>query len=77
MPSYRTLGRRLSLLTALAGIVHILVPARLLATAEWGYDRVLAVDFNPRSNATRRVRLIGSLMIAGGVLCHRLLARSG
>ncbi|MFB6255271.1 MAG: hypothetical protein ABEH58_00850 [Haloplanus sp.] len=76
MPSYRTLARRLSLLAVLAGIAHLLVPNRLLTTAEWGYDRVLAVAFDPRPNATRRVRLIGVVMLVAGVLCYRLLGRS-
>jgi hypothetical protein len=76
MPSYRTLVRRLSLFGVLAGIVHLLVPNRLLATAEWGYDRVLAVEFAPRPAATRRVRLIGLVMLGGAALCYRLLGRS-
>jgi len=76
MPSYRTLARRLSLIGVAAGIVHLLVPNRLLAVAEWGYDRVLAVEFTPRPSATRRVRLIGLLMLVGAALWYRLLGRS-
>jgi hypothetical protein len=75
MPPYRTLARLLSLLGVFTGAVHLLVPARLLATAEWGYDRFLAVEFSPRPNATRRVRLIGLLMIVGGVLGRRAIRR--
>ncbi|AXG10780.1 hypothetical protein [Haloplanus rubicundus] len=75
MPTYRTLVRRLSALGVLAGIVHLLVPNRLLTAAEWGYDRLLAVEFVPRSAATRRVRLIGLLMLGGAALCYRLLGR--
>jgi hypothetical protein len=75
MPSLRTRVRLLSLLGALAGVVHLLVPSRLLATARWGYDRVLAVEFAPRPNATRRVRLIGLLMLAVGALTYRALDR--
>jgi len=75
MPSYRTLARRLSLIGVVAGIVHLLVPNRLLAAAEWGYDRVLAVEFTPRPSATRRVRLIGLLMLVGAALWYRLLGR--
>jgi hypothetical protein len=75
MPSVRTRVRRLSLLGALAGVVHLLVPTRLLATARWGYDRVLAVKFAPRPNATRRVRLIGLLMIVGSALVYRIAGR--
>jgi hypothetical protein len=73
MPSYRTLGRLLSLFGILAGIGHLLVPTRLLATARWGYDRILAVEFAPRPNAKRRVRLVGLLMIVGGALGYRAL----
>jgi hypothetical protein len=76
MPSYRTLARRLSLFGVLAGIVHLLVPNRPLAAAEWGYDRVLAVEFTPRPAATRRVRLIGLVMLGGAALWYRLLDRS-
>jgi hypothetical protein len=72
MPSYRTLARRLSLLGVLAGIAHLVVPERLLTTAEWGYDRVLAVEFVPQPSATRRVRLIGLLMLVGGLVGYRL-----
>jgi hypothetical protein len=75
MPSYRTLVRRLSVLGVLAGVVHLLVPSRLLATARWGYDRVLAVEFAPRPNAARRVRLIGLLMLLAGVLGYRATDR--
>ncbi|RCU48708.1 hypothetical protein DU504_13945 [Haloplanus salinus] len=76
MPSYRTLARRLSAFGALAGLAHLLVPARLLAAAEWGYDRALAVEFAPRPAAPRRVRLIGLVMLVGAALCYRLLGRS-
>jgi len=76
MPSYRTLARRLSLIGVVAGVGHLFVPNRLLAAAEWGYDRVLAVEFTPRPSATRRVRLIGLLMLGGAALCYRLLGRS-
>ena len=75
MPSYRILARRLSLIGVVAGIVHLLVPNRLLAAAEWGYDRVLAVEFTPRPSATRRVRLIGLLMVVGSALVYRIVGR--
>ncbi|WP_049936651.1 hypothetical protein [Haloplanus natans] len=75
MPAFRTRVRWLSLLGVLAGVVHLLVPARLLATARWGYDRVLAVEFVPRPNATRRVRLLGLLMVAGSALVYRIADR--
>jgi hypothetical protein len=56
--------RRLAILaTALLGIVHLLVPGVLLRSARYGYDRVLDVEFRPRDGATRRVRLLGVLLV--------------
>jgi hypothetical protein len=75
MLSYRTLARWLSLLGVFAGVAHLLVPDHLLAAADWGYDRLLAVEFSPRSDATRRVRLIGLLMIVAGALGRRATRR--
>jgi len=69
VPPYRLLR----VAGALAGLVHLLVPARLLAMAEWGYDRVLAIDFDPRPNATRRVRLVGLVMLCGALFGYRML----
>lgn len=51
--------RLLAAVGVVAGVVHLLAPGRLLALARSGYDHVLAVDFEPRENATRRVRLVG------------------
>jgi hypothetical protein len=76
MPSFRTLLRALSVLGTLAGVVHLLAPDRLLATATWGYDRVLAVDFRPRRPATRRVRLVGLLFLVASLSLRRMLAAS-
>jgi hypothetical protein len=76
MSSFRTLLQVLSLLGTLAGVVHLLVPDRLLATAAWGYDRVLAVDFRPRRPATRRVRLVGLLFLVASLSLRRALAAS-
>lgn len=56
-----------SVLGVVSGIVHLAVPDRLLAAARWGYDRLLAVDFDPRPNATRRVRLFGVLTLLTGL----------
>jgi hypothetical protein len=64
MPSLPTLVRLAAAVSALAGVVHLLVPDRLLWLARWGYDRVLAVRFQPREHATRRVRLLGVLFLA-------------
>jgi len=64
--------RAVSLLGLLAGAAHLLVPDRLLASAQWSYDRFLAVDFEPRSAATLRVRLVGLSMVGASVLAWRL-----
>lgn len=58
--------RLLSAAAALAGLVHIVAPRALLGIAAQSYDRVLAVDFEPREDATRRVRAIGLLFLAVG-----------
>ena len=61
--------------SALAGIAHLLVPTLLLDLASAGYDRVLAVDFEPRENATVRVRVLGlGFLVAAAAL--RWLARA-
>lgn len=64
-----------SVLCLAAGVVHLLVPGRLLATAAWAYDRLLAVDFEPRPAARTRVRLVGVAALAVAVLADR--ARRG
>ncbi len=51
-----------------AGIVHLVAPKRLLGTGSVLYDRILAVDFSPRDDAARRVRLVGIAMVGAGVL---------
>lgn len=57
----------------LAGLLHLLAPRTLLGVAAAAYDRVLAVDFDPRDGAVRRVRLVGLAFLAGAVA----IARSG
>lgn len=57
---------------ALAGLVHLVAPGRLLATARWGYDTVLAVEFRPRDPAVRRVRLLGLCFLVAAALSARL-----
>jgi hypothetical protein len=54
-----------------AGIAHLFSPKRLLGAASILYDRILAVDFSPRDDATLRVRLIGVGMVVAGVLAWR------
>jgi hypothetical protein len=69
MPSLPTLLRVSAVVSALAGLVHLAAPDRLLHLASWSYDRVLAVQFRPRKNATRRVRLVGiAMLVAAPVL---------
>ncbi|MFB6173797.1 MAG: hypothetical protein ABEI39_04065 [Halobacteriales archaeon] len=64
--------RSLPALGLLAGLLHLLAPEVLLSTAAWAYDRVLAVEFDPREGATRRVRLVGLAFLVGSLLFHRL-----
>lgn len=68
MVSFRTRVRLLSVAGLLAGIAHVVFAERLLALARWGYDNALAVDFDPRPNAARRVRLVGVLFVAVSAL---------
>lgn len=72
MVSLPTLLRLSAVLNVLAGVAHLAIPDRLLKLASWNYDRVLAVGFEPRPNATRRVRLIGVAMIAAAPVLTRL-----
>jgi len=74
MPRTPVVLRAAALASLLAGAVHLLLPDRLLAMARWSYDRVLAVRFRPRENATRRVRLIGLAMLCGSLALTRLAA---
>ncbi|MCL9814686.1 hypothetical protein [Natranaeroarchaeum aerophilus] len=72
MRTRTTLLRIGSLGAMLVGVVHLLVPDRLLAIAGWGYDRLLAVDFDPRDDATTRVRLVGVLFLLAGAVLARV-----
>lgn len=74
MPSLSTLLRASAVVSALAGLVHLTVPSRLLELAQWSYDRVLAVRFEPRQHAPRRVRLIGVAMVVFAPVLARLAA---
>jgi hypothetical protein len=71
-----TITRLLAVGSAVTGLLHLLVPSWLLRLASVGYDRVLAVDFEPRANATRRVRLLGVLLLAAAVALARQTSRS-
>jgi hypothetical protein len=71
MTSRETLLSAAGLFSAAVGLAHLLVPDHLLAVAAWGYDTVLAVDFDPRGNATRRVRAVGLVFVAVAALCLR------
>lgn len=64
--------RRLWLASALAGVFHLLAPGILLRTARWGYRRLLAVEFDPKSGAKRRVRLVGLAFLAVAAVVRRL-----
>jgi hypothetical protein len=74
MPSLSTLVRVSAVASAIVGFVHLAVPNRLLALAGWSYDRVLAVRFQPRENAPRRVRLVGIAMLLSAPVLARLAA---
>jgi len=65
------LARLTAVALALTGVAHLVVPDLLLRTARWGYDRVLAVDFEPRENAIRRVRTLGLVFLSLAAVCWR------
>ncbi|MFB6251959.1 MAG: hypothetical protein ABEI27_09810 [Halobellus sp.] len=74
MPSLPTLLRASAVVSALAGIIHLAAPDRLLELASWSYSRVLSVRFQPRENATRRVRLVGVAMVVSAPMLTYLAA---
>jgi len=57
----------------LAGLVHLLVPGRLLWLGKLAYRWGLAVDFDPKPGAKRRVRLFGLGFLALAAALRRLL----
>ncbi|KAA9399273.1 hypothetical protein Har1130_13895 [Haloarcula sp. CBA1130] len=69
----RTERRLLWTGTALAGVVHLLVPGLLLSLARLGYRWVLAVEFTPQEGSRRRVRLLGVGFLAVAAALKRLL----
>ena len=52
----------------LLGLLHLLAPEPLLAAVRVGYDRLLNAEFASDSGTTRRVRLIGLVMLAVGTV---------
>ncbi|MFB6125897.1 MAG: hypothetical protein ABEJ79_01155 [Halolamina sp.] len=72
--SDRTLAA-LRLALAVVGVVHLLAPDALLGVACVAYDRVLAVEFEPRPAATTRVRLVGVGFLAVAAALGRLAGR--
>ncbi|WP_262179310.1 hypothetical protein [Haloarcula laminariae] len=61
--------------SGLAGVVHLLAPGVLLRLASRAYRLVLAVEFDPKPGAKRRVRLVGVAFLAVAVALRRLLER--
>lgn len=55
------------------GLSHVVAPQFLLRTARVVYGFALDVEFRPRGDAARRVRLIGFVAIVGAVLGWRRL----
>jgi hypothetical protein len=74
MWSLPTLLRASASVSALAGLLHLVAPDTLLKLASWSYDSVLAVRFQPRKNATRRVRLVGVAMLVFAPVLTRFAA---
>lgn len=72
MVDYRQLLKLASVLNALSGIAHIVAPGALTRIVQRTYDLVLAVDFQPRENTTRRVRLLGVLSLVLSAACYWL-----
>jgi hypothetical protein len=69
----RTERRLLWTGTALAGVLHLLVPGLLLSMARLSYRWVLAVEFTPQKGARRRVRLLGVAFLAIAVVLKQIL----
>jgi len=58
---------------ALAGAIHLLLPGLLLWTGRVAYKWFLAVEFDPKPGAKRRVRLVGLGFLAVAAAIRRLL----
>ncbi|WP_336336106.1 hypothetical protein [Haloarcula brevis] len=68
----RTERRLLWTGTALAGVLHLLVPGLLLSVARLGYRWILSVAFTPQEGSHRRVRLLGVGLLAVAAALRRL-----
>jgi hypothetical protein len=73
----RTLLRLGAVLNLASAVAHFLAPGALLDTVSVWYERGLAVDFEPRPAATRRVRLLGIPFLVAAWLAWRLGDRLG
>ena len=69
-PGERTL---LWVASAAAGLVHLLLPGVLLRVGGWAYRWALAVEFDPKQGAKRRVRLVGLGFLGLAAALRRLL----
>ena len=69
-PGERTL---LWVASGAAGLVHLLLPGVLLRVGGWAYRWALAVEFDPKPGAKRRVRLAGLGFLLAAVVLRRLL----
>ena len=58
--------------SALAGMVHLLAPGPLLWLGKLAYRWGLAVEFDPKPGAKRRVRLFGAAFLTLAVVLRRL-----
>jgi hypothetical protein len=61
--------RRLASRGAVAvGLLHVLLPELLVDAARLLYDLVLDVSFVPRDRTARRVRILGVVLLAVGLV---------
>lgn len=63
--------RLLSAAATVGGLLHLVAPRTLLGIAARAYDHVLAVDFQPRDGAGRRVRAVGVVLLVIGLALAR------
>lgn len=71
----RTEGRLGALALGAFGSVHVCFPRLLLRTARLAYGLVLDVEFTPRENAPRRVRVVGVLSLVLAAIGWRVADR--